>query len=129
MFVVRTTENPAYPVRKLVCPEQPVGFDNLAFAVYPFRLYGVEPRAPLGKKATDDPHSAPALLDAAVVPSEPPPHLLGDVPTGVVPEMRTIAFFPALSSFSAHHPRNRVVMLLTGLPSTNLNHVSSSSGR
>src|SRR5918992_901462 len=37
-------------------------------------------------RTTDDPHSAAAPLDLAVVPSEPPPHLPGDVPAGVVPD-------------------------------------------
>src|SRR5215204_2221966 len=52
----------------------------------PLRLYGVQPRALLREKATDDPHSQPALLGFSVASSEPPPDLFGDVPTGVVPD-------------------------------------------
>src|SRR5918999_935098 len=86
MLVMRTTEHPAYPLGQLVCSKQSVGFYDLALCVDPLGLYGVKPRTLLGKKATDDPHSAAAPLDLAVVPSEPPPHLPGDVPAGVVPD-------------------------------------------
>src|SRR5215207_5150731 len=88
MLVMRTTENPAYPIRKLVGSKQPVWLDDLALAVYPLRLYGVQPRTPLRKKATHDPHPsfAAALLDPAVVSSEPAPDLPGDMPARVVPD-------------------------------------------
>src|ERR687892_2488530 len=86
MLVMRTTERPAYPLGKLVGSEEPVRLYDLALAMNPLRLYGVQPRAPLRKQAADDPHPFCALLDAAVVPPEPSPDLLGDVPTGVVPD-------------------------------------------
>src|SRR5215204_452627 len=100
MLVMRTTENPAYPIRKLVGSKQPVWLDDLALAVYPLRLYGVQPRTPLRKKATHDPHPsfAAALLDPAVVSSEPAPDLPGDMPARVVPEMRSKTFLPISSS-------------------------------
>src|SRR5215203_267970 len=40
-------------------------------------------------------------------------------------QMRSITFLPSSSSFSVHHPKNSVVMELTGRPSTNLIHASS----
>src|SRR5215213_5038815 len=86
MLVMRTTENPAYPIRKLVGSKQPVWLDDLALSVNPLRLYGVQPRTLLRKKATHDPHSVSALLDSAVVSSEPAPDLPGDVPARVVPD-------------------------------------------
>src|SRR5215211_1207275 len=88
MLVMRRTGNPAYPIRKLVGSKQPVWLDDLALAVYPLRLYGVQPRTPLRKKATHDPHPsfAAALLDPAVVSSEPAPDLPGDMPARVVPD-------------------------------------------
>src|SRR5215213_11813668 len=86
MLVMRRTENPAYPIRKLVGSKQPVWLNHFALAVYPLRLYGVQPRTPLRKKATHDPHSASALLDSAVVSSEPAPDLPGDMPARVVPD-------------------------------------------
>jgi hypothetical protein len=123
---MRTTKYPAYPIRELISSQQPLGLHDLALAVYPLGLYGVQPRTLLGQKTTDDPHSsfAAALLEFSVVSSEPAHDLLGDVPGSVVPEMRSMAFFPAASSFSQLHSRNWVVIPLTGFPSTNLSHVS-----
>src|SRR5215208_1521784 len=98
MLVMRTTENAAYPLGELVGSQHPVGLYNLALAVDPFRFDGVQPRTLLGQKATYDPHSFAALLDAAVVRSEPAPDLLGDVPGGIVPdqdhELLTKSFEP-----------------------------------
>src|SRR5215204_360838 len=87
MLVVRTIEDPAHPVGKLICPEQSIGLHHLSLSVDPFGLYGVQPRTLLRKKAADDPHSgfATALFDVAVVFPEPPSELFGDVPTGLVP--------------------------------------------
>src|SRR5215208_4893238 len=86
MLVMRTTEHPANSVGELVSSQQSVGFYDLALAVYPFGLYGIEPRALLRKKADNDPHSAPAVLEFSVVRSEPAPDLFGDVPARVVPD-------------------------------------------
>ena len=83
---MRTTENLADPIRKLIGSKQPLWLDDLALRVYPLGLYGVQPRTLLRKKATHDPHSASALLDSAVVSSEPASDLFGDVPARVVPD-------------------------------------------
>src|SRR5215210_26450 len=111
MLVMGTTENPAYPLGKLVCSEKPVRLDDLALGlVHPLRLDCVQPRALFGQKATDDPHSASVLLDLSVVPSEPPPHLLGDACQLALSQMRRRTFLPRASSSSAHHERKHVVM-------------------
>src|SRR5215217_7729575 len=86
MLVMRTTEDSANPVGKLVNAQKTLGLDDLALAVYPLGLYGVQPRTLLRKKTTHDPHSASALLDSAVVSSEPAPDLPGDMPARVVPD-------------------------------------------
>src|ERR687897_2628575 len=88
MSVVRTTKHPAHPLGKLVRPQQTVRLDHFALGVDPLGLYGVQPRALLRKKTTHDPHPsfAAALLDAAVVSSEPAPDLPGDMPARVVPD-------------------------------------------
>src|SRR5829696_3851906 len=88
MLVMRTTEDPTDPIRKLVGSKQPVWLEDLALAVYPLRLDGVEPRTLLRKKAAHDPHSsfAAALLDFSVVSSQPAPDLPGDMPARVVPD-------------------------------------------
>src|SRR5918994_1637638 len=86
MLVMWTTKYPANSVCELVSSQQSVGFYDLALAMYPLRLYGIEPRTLLGQQAAHDPHSALALLNFSVVRTEPAPDLFGDVPAGVVPD-------------------------------------------
>jgi hypothetical protein len=86
MLVVRTIEDSANSVGELVSSQQSIGVYDLALAVYPLGLYGIEPRTLLRKKAAYDPHSAPVLFDFSVVRSEPAPELFGDVPACVVPD-------------------------------------------
>ena len=54
---MNTAEDLADSIRKLVSREHQIGLDHLALAVDPLRLYGVEPRALLGKKAGHYAHS------------------------------------------------------------------------
>src|SRR5215211_2321579 len=86
MLVMRTTENPAYPIGEFVGAKEPVGLDHLALAVNPFGFYGVQPRALLGQKAAYDPHSFAAAFDLAVVLAEPSSDLAAYVPGSVVPD-------------------------------------------
>src|SRR3712207_4110653 len=75
------------PVGEFVGAKQIVGLYNLALAVNPLGLYGVQPRTLLGRQAAYDPHSAAALFDLAVVSSEPASHLAAYVPAScVVPD-------------------------------------------
>lgn len=130
MFVVRTVENLANSVGKLVCSEKSVGFDHLALAVNPLRFDGIQPRALLRKQATDDPYPLTALFDSAVVGTEPTPHLSLETCQEALSQMRTRTFLPTASSFRTLHSRSkRVVIEETGLPSTNLIHVRSRAGR
>src|SRR5215208_3054112 len=85
---MRTTEDPANPLGKLVGAQQTVGLYHLALAVDPLGLYGIQPRTLLGQKAAYDPHSLPAPFDLAVMRTEPAPDLFGDMPTGVVPNQK-----------------------------------------
>jgi hypothetical protein len=86
MLVMRTTKDPAYPIRQLISSQQPLGLNHFPLAINPFGLYGVEPRTLLGQKATHNPHPLAALLNPAVVFAEPASDLPGGVPTGVVPD-------------------------------------------
>jgi hypothetical protein len=86
MLVMRTIEDSADPLGKLVSSQKTVRFDDLALAVYPLRLDGVEPRTLLRQQAAHDPYSTAALFDFSVVLAEPAPDLLGDVPGSVVPD-------------------------------------------
>jgi hypothetical protein len=130
MLVVRTSESGTDALGQLVAPQQTVRLYNLALAVNPLRFYRVEPRALLGQQTGDYPHSsfAEALLNFPVMRADPPTNLAAYVPTRVVSQIRTNTFLPAASSFSVHHERKRVVIPLTGRPSTKRNHVLSSSG-
>src|SRR5215203_5029100 len=125
---MRTTKYSAYPIRELVGSKRPVWLYHLSLAVNPLRLDGMQPRALLGQKRTHDPHPLAAFLNSTVVRSEPGLTSL-ETCQEALSQMRTTTFLPAALSFSAHHERNRVVMELMGLPSTNLSHVSSSPGR
>jgi hypothetical protein len=51
MLLMRTTKDPTYPICKLVSAKQSLGLCDLAFAVDPLGLYGVEPRALGGQQA------------------------------------------------------------------------------
>src|ERR671914_853182 len=86
MLVMRTIEDSADPICQLVSGEQPGGLYDLALAMNPLGLHGVEPRALFGQKAAYDPHSFAALFDFSVVRSDPLSDLFGDVPGGVVPD-------------------------------------------
>ncbi len=129
MLVMRATENPANPLGKLVGAEQPLELDHLALAVDPLLgLYGVQPRALLGQQTAYDPHSsfAAALFDLTRLcfPSQRLTSL--EMCQLALSQMRSRTFLPRASSFSQLlHWRNRVVIPLTGPPSTNLIHVWS----
>src|SRR5215208_6684091 len=102
MLMMNTIEYSAHPVRKLVCSEQSLRLDDLALGVNPLWLDGVEPRTLLRKQTTDDPHALAALFDAAVVRTESPSQLLGDMPTpGVVPDEQQDLLAHRLKLFQA----------------------------
>src|SRR5215203_2861624 len=87
VLVMRTTEDPTDPIRKLISSQKSVRFHHLALAVNPLGLYGVVPRTLLRQQAAHDPYSiAAALFDFSVMLPEPAPDLPGDVPASVVPD-------------------------------------------
>src|SRR5215207_4726593 len=101
VLVMRTVEDPADPLGQLVSCEQSVGLYNLALAVNPSGLYGVQPRALLGQKAADDPNPKPAPFDLSVMFSEPAPDLLALVPASVVPDKKQNLLAKRLEPFAA----------------------------
>src|SRR5215213_10364388 len=86
MLVMRTTEDPADPLSKLVSAKQSLGLRDLAFAVDPLGLYGVEPRTLGGQQARYYPNPLAAGFDTAVVSGDPLSHPMALVPTSVVPD-------------------------------------------
>src|SRR5215207_3545230 len=88
MLVMGTTKRPAHPLGEFVRAQQSIELHDLALAMNPFRLDGVQPRTLFREKATDDPHPTAALLHFSVVFAQPSPHLPGDVPACVVPDKK-----------------------------------------
>src|SRR5215211_6769072 len=128
MIVVRTTKHPAHPLGKLVRPQQTVRLDDLALCVDPLGLYGVKPRALLGRRQLTILTPSPLSLTRRLC---FPSHLLTSLEMcqEALSQMSSRTFLPISSSFSKLHWRNCVVMELTDLPSTKRSHVSSISGR
>src|SRR3954469_3786575 len=129
--MVRAIEGKTHPLRQLLSAEQTIGLRDTALAVHPLGFYRVQPRALSRQVATYDPHALlllVALLHLPVVLLYPPPDLLAHVPAGVVPHQHQLTFLPTAASSSEHHERNRVVIPLTGRPSTKRSHVSLNSG-
>src|SRR5215208_4057991 len=96
MLVMRTTEDPADPLSKLVSAKQSLGLCDLAFAVDPLGLYGVEPRALGGQQARYYPNPLAAGFDLAVVGVDPTSHLMAFVPACVVPDQKQGLLTPRL---------------------------------
>src|ERR687897_758230 len=119
MLVMRTTEDPADPIRELVSAEQSVGLDHFALAVYPFGFDGVKPRVLFRQQAAHNPYSgfAPLSLTRRLC---FPSQRLSSLETCqlALSQMSSRTFLPRASSFSQHRERNCVVMELTGRPST-----------
>src|ERR671910_2437528 len=86
MLVVRTTEDPADSVGKLISSKQSLGLRDLACGVDPLGLYDVEPRALGWQKARYYPNPPAAFFDSAVVGDDPTPHPTAFVPRSVVPD-------------------------------------------
>src|SRR5918993_3633612 len=129
MLVVRTTQDPADPVCQLVCAEQSLGLRDLVRLPW-IHLGSIAFSHGLlvGKKhatmCTPRPLSLTWRLWAPI--HSRTRRLLCQL---ALSQIRSRAFFPLASSLRQPHWRNRVVMALTGLPSTNLSQLSSISGR
>jgi hypothetical protein len=129
MLFVSTAEDTANPLGELVCTEQPLGLNYLAFAVDPLGLYRIEPRALGGQQTWHYPNPTAAGFDTAVVGDDPISHLMALVPTSVVPDKKQSLLTPLPKPVAAPREKLRGVMELTGRPSTNLSQVSLICGR
>src|SRR5215208_6075424 len=101
MLVMRTTEDPADPLSKLVSAKQSLGLCDLAFAVDPLGLYSVEPRALGGQQARYYPNPMAACFEVAVVGVDPTSHLMAFVPACVVPDQQQGLFAHSFKSLAA----------------------------
>ena len=129
MLFVSTAEDLANSVGKLVSTEQPLGLNYLPLAMNPLRLDRIEPRALGGQQTRHYSDPMTAGFDLAVVGDDPLSLTSWLLCQLALSQMRSRASLPLCWSLWQHHPRNRVVMALTGRPSTNLSQVSSISGR
>src|ERR1700741_4490739 len=68
--------------------EQPIGFDDRPFPMYPLRLNGIQPRALDRQPASEDADTLAGLLDVLIMLPQPPPDLVADVPRRVVPDQQ-----------------------------------------
>ena len=110
MLVVRTTEDPADPIRQLVSAKQSLWLRDLAFGVDSLGLYSVEPRALGGQKARYYPNPMAAGLDSAVVGVDPTPHPTAFVPARIVPDQKQGLFVPSFEPLAtpSEEPRGYV---------------------
>ena len=128
MLVVRTLDCRADPLGQLVGTEQTRGLYHLALAVNPFGFDRVEPRALLGQQRqvtilTPEPLTLTSRLCLPI--QRRTSRLMCQL---ALSQINTQTFLPMAANFSEHHSKKRVVMALTGRPSTKRSHVFSNSG-
>src|SRR5215203_2242628 len=92
MRLMGTAEDPADSLGQLIGAEQLIGLYHLALGVDPHRLYRVQPRALLGKKADDDAYPQAGLSDLAIVGRYPVSDEFALVPACVVPDQQQSLF-------------------------------------
>jgi hypothetical protein len=126
---VSTAEGPANPVGELVSTKQPLGLNDLAFAMDPLRLDRIEPRTLSGQQTRHYPDPMAGGFDLAVVGVDPASDLSAFMPACVVPDKKQCLFAPLPEPVAAPREKPRGVMALTGRPSPNLSQVSLISGR
>lgn len=128
MLVVRTAEDRTDALGQLVGREQPLRLDHLALAVrthlgsmrFSHGLF-------MGNRQLMILTPRPLLLTSLLweaIHSRTSLEMCHEA----LSQINAQTFLPAASSFWQHHPKNRVVTLLTGRPSTKRNHICSSSG-
>src|SRR5215210_189200 len=127
MLVVRTSKCRAYSVGQLIGTKQTVGFDHFSLAMYPFGLHSVEPRLCLGNRQLTilTPFFSPFFRARLLLPI----HRLTSrlMCQLALSQINTNTFLLMAASFWQHHSKKRVVIPLTGRPSTKRNHASLSS--
>ena len=109
MGLVDTSEGPTDPLGELLSAEQSLRLDYLAFAVDPLGLYRT-----LRQGTIRTPASLPLSLTSRLW-AEIQPLTWWPLCQEALSQIKCRAFVPLCWSFSQHHPRNRVVMALTGL--------------
>ena len=83
---------------ELASGKQSIPLDDLALAVDPLGLNGIEPGTFGGQVQGQDANTFAQLLDLLVVCSDPLLDLFGDVPGGVVERLSSQWLFPRVSN-------------------------------
>jgi hypothetical protein len=127
MRLMDTAEGPTDPLGELVSAEQSLRLDYLAFAMDPLGLYRIEQELFVGRRqgTIRTPASLPLSLTSRLW-AAIQPLTWWLLCQEALSQIKSRAYLPLCWSFSQHHPRNCVVMALTGLPSTSLSQVSLS---
>ena len=129
MLVVRAVEGRTHSLGQFVGREQSVGFHHSALAVHPLGLYRVQPRALGRQQAAYDPYPLFLLCFTWRLCSSIHRRTSWLMCQLALSQTNTHTLLPIALSFWEHQSRNRVVMPLTGRPSTKRSHVSSNSGK
>jgi hypothetical protein len=77
---------------QLVGRKQAMVFDDVALAMHPLWLNGIQPGTLLGQEEGQDANALARLLDLPIVFSDPGAHQLAVVPDRVVPDQEPVAF-------------------------------------
>ena|SRR5690349_24412449 len=101
MVEIRAAKIVADPLSQLSSRKQAVVFDNMAFAMNPFRLNGVKPGALCGQEERQDTHPFARLLGLLIVLTNEGAHQLGNMPGGVIPDQEPVAFAMYQQAFAA----------------------------
>ena len=130
MFLVSAAEDTANTIGKLVGSEQSLGLSNLAFAMDPLWLDGVQPRALFGQKARNYAHPSFATfgLNLAVMGGYPVAHFFALVPGGVVPDQKQRLFARRSELVGAVAEKLRGFGTTVGRPRTSARFLLSPAG-
>src|SRR5579884_4826 len=92
MSFIRTVIIGTNPPGQLRGGEQPIGFDDRALTMDPFRFDRIEPGTLRGQKQRENAHAFPCLLYLPIVFTNPGTNDLAVMPGGVVPDQQPRAF-------------------------------------
>lgn len=94
MVFIGTSVIDADPACQLLSRKQPIGFDDIALTMDPFRFNGVEPGALCGQKARQDADPFALLLDLLVMLANEGSHDLALVKGGHCPRSEASSSCP-----------------------------------
>src|SRR5438270_4666001 len=91
MWFIGTSKVGTDPFSKLLSCQQSIVLNHVAFAMHPFGLNGVEPRALCGQQEGQDAHSLACLFHLLIVLPDPGAHQEAFVPGSIIPDQEPVA--------------------------------------